>query len=267
MPQARLGQHFLKNPAVVKKIITAIDPAAGETIIEIGPGHGELTVPLFEVCRERGARLVAIERDGKIIAELENRLQSLTTTHDTIEIVSGNALDVLKNKPATKLVGNIPYYITGHLFRVIGELETKPVRCVFMIQKEVAERICAVPPKMNRLAASVQFWAVPKIIASVSKENFSPSPKVDSSVITLETREGQLENAKKAVRGVDADQYYAIVRKLFAQPRKTILNNLKTKGESSEGVAKALAGLGITSELRPQDLTIERIRLIAEKLG
>src|SRR5581483_3775448 len=109
-------------------------------------------------------------------------------------------------------------------------------------------------------AASVQFWATPKITAHVPKDNFSPPPEVDSAVIALEMKSDKGNS-------LTADRYYATVRKLFAQPRKTILNNLRGKGEGAEGVAKALAGLGITSELRPHDLTIEQICLIAEELG
>ena len=89
---------------------------------------------------------------------------------------------------ATKIVGNIPYYITGKLLRIISELEHKPERTVLLIQKEVALRICATPPDMNRLAASVQFWADAEIIAHVPRNDFSPAPEVDSAVVVLNAK-------------------------------------------------------------------------------
>jgi 16S rRNA (adenine1518-N6/adenine1519-N6)-dimethyltransferase len=255
----KLGQHFLKNPAVIKKIIAGADIKKSETIIEIGPGHGELTIPLAEACAKIGANVVAIEKDGKLAEDLRFKIQDLRIK--TVEILDRDALSILKSKilnpKSFKLLGNIPYYITGHLLRTIGELETKPELCIFTIQKEVAERICAEPPKMNRLAASVQFWAEPKIIANVPRANFSPAPKVDSAIIKLEVRARRYE-----VR--DQEKYYATVRMLFAQPRKTILNNLAAdQGTDKENVAEKLAKLGIDPNLRPQNLTIEDICEIA----
>jgi 16S rRNA (adenine1518-N6/adenine1519-N6)-dimethyltransferase len=259
-----LGQHFLKNPAVVKKIIAAVEIEAGDTIVEIGPGRAALTRSLVEACAKVGARLVAIEKDEKLA-------ENLAAEFPGLKIVRGDALAILKSGELGfdtgvpfKIVGNIPYYITGHLFRVVSELATKPTRCIFMIQEEVAERIIAKPPKMNRLAASVQFWAEPKIIARVPKEDFSPVPKVDSAVIVLATKHPQ-PSAEQTER------YYAAVRSIFAQPRKTILNNLtdgKLAGsKTKEELTRELSGLGITSGLRPQNLTIENIGDIANACG
>lgn len=252
----RLGQHFLKNASAITKIIAAIDPQAGETIVEIGPGRGALTIPLAEACRRVGAKLIAIEKDPKLI----DGLRATTAEIKNLEIVGGDALDILKvglihggtlGQPF-KLVGNIPYYVTGHLLRTVSELQEKPERCVFMLQKEVAERATAQPPKMNRLAASVQFWAEPKIIARLGKDDFSPPPKVDSAVILLEAKRPQPKRP---------EQYYAAVRALFAQPRKTILNNLRSKSVEAADLAK----LGINSGLRAQNLTVEDIGVIAKK--
>lgn len=266
-----LGQHFLKNPSVVKKIIAAAEIEVGDTIVEIGPGRGALTRSLVEACAQVGAtakagvKLILIEKDEKLAEGLEKEFAG----RDEIKIVRDDALAILKSglfaaeisaaKTSFKIVGNIPYYITGHLFRVVGELAIKPARCVFMIQEEVAERIVSQPPKMNRLAASVQFWAKPKIIARVPKGDFSPVPKVDSAVILLETI-APMHSAE------ESERYYAVVRALFAQPRKTILNNLASGQLSKEEIADALAGLGITSGLRPQNLTVANINDIAAAL-
>jgi 16S rRNA (adenine1518-N6/adenine1519-N6)-dimethyltransferase len=186
-----------------------------------------------------------------------------------------------------KIVGNIPYYITGKLLRVISELDQKPVRAVLMVQKEVAERICAVSPEMNRLAASVQFWADARIIAIVPKKDFSPPPEVDSAVIVLETKKWALDGtpAHGSAAHIDPELYYRAVRGIFAQPRKTLLNNIMAidnalnekndkngpddKPKMSHGkevVAARLMECGIDPAARPQDLDIAQITLIANTL-
>jgi 16S rRNA (adenine1518-N6/adenine1519-N6)-dimethyltransferase len=264
-----LGQYFLKNPGVVKKIIAAVEIEAGDTIVEIGPGRGALTRSLAEACVRAGVKLILIEKDEKLAEGLEKEFVG----SDGVKLIRGDALailkkDEIKDAPGIKfaapfkIVGNIPYYITGHLFRVVSELAIKPVRCIFMIQEEVAERIVAQPPKMNRLAASVQFWADPKIIARVPKGDFSPVPKVDSAVIALATKHPQ-PSAQQA------EHYYIAVHALFAQPRKTILNNLAAAPAigvtDKDEITRRLSGLGITSGLRPQDLTIKNINdIVAE---
>lgn len=256
-----LGQHFLKNPGVAKKIIAGVDIQPGDTIVEVGPGRGALTMALAAVCARTGAALIAIEKDEKLAESLEAELATVGATIN-IKIIRGDALKILNGlevKSPFKIVGNIPYYITGHLFRIVGELAIQPARCVFMVQEEVAERIIAKPPKMNRLAASVQFWTVPKIIVRAPKEDFSPPPKVDSAVLLLETQAEQHTAAQ-------TEQYYAMVRMLFAQPRKTILNNLSMHTTNKAEIDRALQGVGITSGLRPQNLTIENIRDIAAAL-
>lgn len=244
-----LGQHFLKNPAAAKKIIAALGLKKNDVVVEIGPGHGELTVPLAKACEEAGARIVAIEKDKPLTEGLRGKNMK------NVEVVQGDALELLPTVATThyKLAGNIPYYITGHLLRLVGELEKKPERAIFMVQKEVAERISAAPPKMNRLAASVQFWADAKILFHILRSDFSPPPEVDSAVILLQTKHPGPKSP---------EAYYAAVRAAFAQPRKTILNNLA----AAHGKEKALASLaaaGVDPKSRPQNLTIAQIEEIS----
>lgn len=265
-----LGQHFLKNPSVTQKIIASLDIKAGDEIIEVGPGEGALTLPLASACKKIGASLIAIEKDKRLVKELGRQING-SENETAGRIIPGDILEFLKDFPAStssaphlyKLVGNIPYYLTGHLLRIISELNNKPTSSVFMVQKEVAQRICDTPPKMNRLAASVQFWAEPKIITSVSRNDFVPVPNVDSAVIELVTKESQPH---------DADIYYSGVRAIFAQPRKTILNNLMdAKGISLDAENKKddlknlLLSLKITPNDRPQNLNIEQIASIAKR--
>lgn len=257
----RLGQHFLKNRAAIEKIVAALDIKDGDTVVEIGPGHGELTEVIEHEARnmKHKIKIIAIERDGGLAEDLRKKFAG----NKNIEVVEGDALRVLPglcsalHDPCFKICGNIPYYITGHLLRIVGELEKKPSLCVFTIQKEVAERIAAAPPRMNRLAASVQFWAEPKIVCGISKKDFQPEPEVESSVIKL---------ASPVARKLEARTYFETVRTLFAQPRKTILGNLASKnrsvGAEKERVAARLRDIGIMPEARPQDLGIEDIEKI-----
>jgi 16S rRNA (adenine1518-N6/adenine1519-N6)-dimethyltransferase len=258
----KLGQHFLKNTAVLQVIVDTLEVQKGEAIIEIGPGHGELTMPLIQVVKKFGGTIISIEKDRTLIPALvalsEREKASLFT------IVEGDVLKQLPDITGTlhryKVIGNIPYYITGKLLRVISEIQNKPERTVLLMQKEVAVRICAAPPDMNRLAASVQFWADPVIVASVPKADFSPPPDVESAVIVLQR--------KKSADGqsIAPEHYYRAVRAIFAQPRKTLLNNLSQeigKSVKKAQLEKDLEGMGIDPASRPQDLTVERIIAIA----
>lgn len=292
----RLGQHFLINKDKLKRAADALAIRKGDVVIEIGPGHGELTQYLLEA----GAQVIALERDKALVDPLKKKFASYgIPTKDGIQsaitVVEGNALETLpiivnalsersfcldgvqgadeacdRNGesllrgrkrggnaadrqtvvPIFKIAGNIPYYITGYLLRVMEKLDHKPTVVVLTIQKEVAERMCADAPQMNLLAASVRFWADPVIVDIVPKEDFDPPPKVDSATVRLDVR--------PAVR-VNGDAYYPLIKKLFAQPRKTIANNLAGKGGDKDAVADMLKRAGIDAQKRPQDLSMEDI--------
>lgn len=246
-----LGQHFLKNRAVVKKIIDALNLKSGDHVIEIGPGRGALTFPLLAACAEKKCEFSAIERDRRLAAVLYKE-------RPEIEILEGDALEILpgllKETEDVKIAGNIPYYITGKLLRVLSEAPREPEVAVLMLQREVAERIAAAPPHMNRLAAITQFWADPKMIAAVPKSDFSPPPQVDSAVIALRRRND---------RNISKETYFDVAHHIFQQPRKTLLNNLSGFG-SREEIANKLTSIHIDPSLRGQDLSPESIGAIAE---
>jgi 16S rRNA (adenine1518-N6/adenine1519-N6)-dimethyltransferase len=258
----RLGQHFLKNKSKIKKIIEVLAPKENETIIEIGAGHGELTDKL--VIKNPKLKIIAIEKDIK----LSEKLQKKFKTHQNIEIINDDVLKILpnliKNKNPKnssqiqiknyKILGNIPYYLTGRLLKIISELELKPKLIVLTVQKEVAERICAKPPKMNLLAAAVQFWAKPEIVEYISKKDFQPMPKVNSAII-------RLKPLKTSLPQIFKEKYYQLIKIVFKQPRKTILNNLKNglKLEKTEIIRK-LSLIKVKPEKRPQDLAIKQLK-------
>ncbi len=275
----RLGQHFLEDKSVLKKIAGLLEINSSDVIVEVGPGHGELTLEIKNqishahrqaghAYRQAGkiknnsVKIITIEKDKELAKDLKFRIQDSGLKN--IKIVEGDALKIiptLSNKLKTinyKLVGNIPYYITGYLLRILGELGNKPSLIVLTVQKEVAERICAKPPKMNLLAASVQFWAKPEIVGFISRKSFSPPPEVDSAIIKL--------IPKFNIPSADwrTKFYYQFIRILFKQPRKTILNNLSDGMKiSKEEVRKKLVAQGIEPGARPQNLAIDKIIILS----
>ncbi|MDO8430021.1 MAG: rRNA adenine dimethyltransferase family protein [bacterium] len=273
----QLGQHFLTNKSAIKKIIADLDLKSGETIIEIGPGDGALTFPLLEECKKVGCKLIAIEKDRDLAVKLIKH-------EEKIEVIHGDALKELSkicfklDSSSFKLVGNIPYYITGKLLRVLSELNNKPNISVLMIQKEVAERIVSQPRRMNPvrgregpqrasasngmnlLAAAVQFWAEPKILFSLKPADFNPPPEVDSAVIKLTTKPQTTTNNHRQLQ----QNYYKLIHILFKQPRKTIFNNLRTGLKTKEeDIKKSLQFLNINPLDRPQNLSLEQIKSLA----
>ena len=264
----KLGQHFLKNTAALEAIAEALEIKSGEVIIEIGPGHGELTVFLARAAERSGGKVVCIEKDHSLIAPLtalaeKEKLGLVTIIEgDVLKLLPDVVTAQLGRHSQYKIVGNIPYYITGKLLRVISDLESKPEQTVLLVQKEVAERICAAPPHMNRLAASVQFWAEPTIHAFVPRKDFSPPPAVDSAVIILAGKENFLKNVPPVLPA----HYYRAVRTIFAQPRKKLLNNLMEStadGVKKEDVIVHLQKIGVDPGARPQNLGIDQIVAIA----
>lgn len=253
-----LGQNFLINKSKLRKITDVLELKKDDTIIEIGPGHGELTMEIigeFDNLGIRNFRIICIEKDN----ELAEALKEKFSKDKNIEVIEGDALKVLPTlNTKYKLVGNIPYYITGYLLRIISELEKKPEITVLTIQKEVAQRICVLrqaqgKPKMNLLAASVQFWAEPKIIGYIPKKDFRPMPKVDSAIIRLKAT-----NNKQQIK---SENYYKLVKILFKQPRKTILNNFcDAKKADFDKCRKNLLKVGINPLDRPQNLAIKQLK-------
>lgn len=248
----------MKDKSALEEIVSLAGAGKNDFIIEIGPGHGELTEKIRNENSE--TRIIAIERDR----ELAGKLREKFSGDENFEIAEGDALkllpEIISQLPDSKIenykiIGNIPYYITGKLLRTIGELDKKPAITVLTIQKEVAERLAAEPPRMNRLAASVQFWAEPEIAMVLPKNLFSPPPEVDSATIVLKTL---------PERKIKSEKYYGMVRALFSQPRKTILNNIADGlGIVKKDTEVKLKAAGIEPELRPQNISLENIIKLA----
>jgi len=247
-PLKRLGQSFLIDKKVLKKIIEGAELSKNDTVLEVGPGIGNLTIELAK----RAKKVIAIEKDKRMVEILKENLKDFRN----VEIVEGDIREMIfaivkKMTKDYKVVANIPYYLTSHLIRKFLELERKPKLIVLMVQKEVAQRICAKPPKMNLLAVSVQFYAKPEIISFVSKNCFWPRPKVDSAII-------KISNIKKQKATNNEKLFFEIVRAGFSHPRKQLINNLSKKlGRKKEEIKKLLSQLGISPKKRAEELSIE----------
>ncbi|MDO8495548.1 MAG: 16S rRNA (adenine(1518)-N(6)/adenine(1519)-N(6))-dimethyltransferase RsmA [bacterium] len=248
-PNKLLGQNFLVNPHIQEEIVAAGEIGPEDIVIEVGPGTGLLTKPLLST----GAKILAVEKDRQL-AEL---LGESLIDSPNLEIIPE---DILQFKPQNykleegqyKVLGNIPYYLTSHLIRTILEEWPRPAAIVLMIQKEVAQRIVALPPKLNLLALSIQFYGQAKIIRHVAKGNFRPAPKVDSSIIKIIPEELSAERSRLVT------PFFRIIKAAFSGKRKQLINSLSS-GLSipKTELEAAFQKVNIDSKRRPESLNIQ----------
>ena len=249
-----LGQHFLKTAAPAKSLVRSLQLTSSDPVIEIGPGHGELTRFLLEAPHER---LIAIERDIMLAAGVVRRFAD----DPSLQVVHADIREALASESrglaaSWKLAGNIPYYLTSHLIRQVGALPVPPERAALLMQKEVAERIVAGQGSLTKLGAFTGAWATGEIVTHVARTAFSPPPRVDSAVLLL---------IRKASPVPDRASYDAFVRLAFAQPRKMLLNNLAA-GMSKEIAAHLITEAGLDHRARPHDLSPDLIERLAAHL-
>ena len=250
VPSKRFGQNFLIDKNIIKKILNQAELSPKDVVLEIGPGIGTMTIELAR----KAKKIIAVEKDPKMVEILKETTQDF----QNIEIINKDIMkyEVPKIKYRDyKVVANLPYYITSPVIRKLLETENKPKEIILMVQKEVAQRICVLPPKTNLLAISVQFYAKPKIISYVSKKAFFPKPKVDSAIIQLKIS-GQ--NSK-----IDREKFFKIVKAGFSHPRKQLANNLLKeldflgKEINKEKIISLLAKKGILATQRPETLLLK----------
>lgn len=240
----RLGQHFLTDRRALARIAETLQLTGTETVVEIGPGRGALT----ELLLARAARVVAIELDEALVAHLHSRFPDL-------EIVHADVLDVSLASVASDneyvLAGNIPYYITTPI--LFHALEPPmPKRSVFLVQKEVADRVVAEPGSKiyGALSVNVQAVANPSLVARVPPGAFSPPPKVDSAILLMEPREVPL------ITPAEQGGFSEMVIAAFGLRRKQMRRVIRTLAELSPDAAdEILEKAGIDAESRPENLT------------
>lgn len=283
-----LGQHWLSDEAVLNGIADFAGVKAGETVLEIGPGPGDLTQVLINA----GVKVVAVEFDSALAEALPQRVKSphLTVFHEDIlrfdlsQVTSSVAArasqsDAVRTKSdhqsagvnkdtsssgdaalrsemdaprsSYKVVANVPYYITSKIVRLLLESPTPPQSATLLVQKEVAERIAAAPGEMSLMSVAAQFYARVTLGAVVPAALFSPPPKVDSQLVRLDctgARFGDIEPKK----------FFQIVRAGFGERRKKLRSSLSGGLHMSKpDIDNALRSTGIDADARAQELTLD----------
>ncbi len=251
-PRKRFGQHFLTQPSIARRIVDLATLRGGETVLEIGPGRGALT----HLLAERAARLVLSEIDRDLCQEL--REQFAGQSHVTI--VEGDVLDLdlaaLLGPGPSVAVANLPYNITTPVLIKLLDTPASFSRLVLMLQREVADRICAEPgtKQYGALTVMVQLVATARVAFTVPPTAFAPRPKVDSAVVVIEPQQPPPLSAaaRRSVRRV--------VRAAFSQRRKQLGNALASLGTDPHAL---LDRLGIDPRRRPETLSVEEFARIA----
>ncbi len=249
MPRAKksLGQNFLVDPNIQRKIVDAIDPHAGDTIVEIGPGTGALTRSIAA----SGARLFAIEKDDALADALRHELDHVPS----VTIVHGDALRIdlhsIEPQQPVKVVGNIPYNITTPLIFHLLEPGRRPIDIVLMVQREVADRIIAPAgaKTYGALSVGVRSIAAVERLFHVGRNAFRPVPAVDSTVIRITP--GQ----PPPLAPDEERDLRALTRITFSRRRKQMQTILRTAPEyalASDDVAAVLHEVGVPADARPE---------------
>lgn len=250
-PRKSLGQHFLTDERILRRIAEAAELTRADTVIEIGAGPGGLTAELAA----RARHVVAVELDERLCAHLEDRFHGTNVT-----VVQGNALDLDpaellppdRDDDAYTLAGNLPYYITQPLIRHYLEAVPAPRRMTLMMQREVARSIAAQPGEMSLLSVSVQLYGEPAILFDVPARAFSPPPNVESSVVRIDVPGG----LRAPVTNREA--FFRVARAGFSSRRKQLRNALANGLQIDPAAAgDLLAAAGIDATLRPQALPLE----------
>lgn len=266
-PRKELGQHFLTDPNLLRKIVEAAELAPGAVVLEIGPGLGTLTRRLAQVA----GRVIAVELDEAMLAVLRVEMAGLSN----LELVHGDILDLdpvalVRGPRATPespspdyiVVANLPYYITSSAIRHLLEAYPPPRRLVLTVQQEVARRIVAGPGQMSLLAVGVQFYGRPRVVAKIPAGAFVPPPKVDSAVVRVDTF------ASSPVEVPDAQAFFRVVRAGFGQKRKQLRNSLAAGlNLPAPDVAAALARAGIDPRRRAETLSLAEWASLAGEIG
>ncbi|KND47997.1 MAG: 16S rRNA (adenine1518-N6/adenine1519-N6)-dimethyltransferase [Parcubacteria bacterium C7867-006] len=243
-----LGQHFLNSPQIVKDIVSAGNVNKDNVVLEIGPGEGVLTEKLLET----GAHIISIEKDDRLIPELQKRF-SKEISLKQLELIHADVLDVgitHITKDKYKLVANIPYYITGQIMRMFLESDAQPTSMTLLIQKEVADRIVARDGKESLLSLSIKIFGEPKIIRTVGRGAFTPQPNVDSAVINIENIN------KNRLGGVKEELFFKVIHSGFAHKRKQLLPNLSSIYKRGD-LADVFKKCEINEKARAEDLGLE----------
>jgi 16S rRNA (adenine1518-N6/adenine1519-N6)-dimethyltransferase len=253
-----LGQNFLKSPKIIGDMVSSAKIKEGDFVLEIGPGEGALTEALLSA----KTKVTAIEKDRRLISVLSEKFSSQISTKQ-LTLIYGDVLDINIDKFAKgdyKVAANIPYYITGQIFRKFLETEKRPVSVTVLIQKEVAERIVAKDGKESILSISIKIYGNPKYVKTVGRGNFRPAPNVDSAILNIENISGKNFPDRNFEK-----KFFEILRAGFAHKRKLLSANLSPMFAKSQ-ITEALAFCDISPKARAENLSASDWLKLAEKL-
>lgn len=257
-----LGQNFLIDGNIVRKIVEESNITKEDNVLEIGPGMGTLT----EELALKAKKVVAIEIDKTLLPVLDYTLKN----YDNVSVVHGDVLELnleelLRSnfgEEPVKVVANLPYYVTTPIIAKLIEDELNLASITVMVQKEVAERMASTEggKDYGSLSVFVNFYTEPEIVVRAPKTVFMPAPKIDSAVIRLKI--------KKDIPEIDKDKFFTIVKASFSKRRKTLLNCLSSFGLPMEKdyIRQTLESIGIDPGIRGEELSIEEFMKISEAL-
>lgn len=250
-----LGQNFLKAKWAIDKAVEAGKVTKEDIVLEIGPGEGALTESLLE----KAGKVIVLEKDDRLIPILNTKFAK-EIAEKRLEIFHEDAVtfspEKIGLKPAAyKLIANIPYYITGLLLQKFTSDKVYPNTIVFMVQKEVAERIVSRDEKESILSISVKVYGKPKYIATVGAGCFSPQPSIDSALIAIENI------SKEFFDSISEEIFFKLLKKGFAHKRKKLTQNLEIPKEK---LADFLQETSLDENIRPERVPPETWKKIAQ---
>lgn len=253
VPKKFFSQNFLQDKNIARKIVEAAEVKANDLVLEIGSGQGILTMALLEA----GARVIAVEADNDLIAPLLRNLPLLRKEGGRLihgDILSNAVWQKIRRivgRQRYSVVANIPYNITSPILETLFRANPRPKRLTLMVQREVADRLLAKPPKTSVLSIVCQLYAEGRKVMSVSRGAFRPAPKVDSAVVRLDLR-------TEPLGGIDPERVLKIVKVGFSSRRKQLHGNLAKAGIcSSEKVRTILKRIGLGEKSRAENLAPE----------
>jgi len=250
-----LGQHWLYDAASLQAMCDAAGVGVEDTVLEIGPGLGTLT----QLLTSRAAQVVAVEFDAALAHDLPSRVHA-----DNLMVVQSDILrfDLTTLPAGYKVAANIPYYLTSNLIRILSESANPPSAVALLVQKEVAERVTAVPGNMSILSVTAQFYWEVSLGRAVPAHLFTPPPKVDSQILILHRRPQPL------FPDVDPKAFFRLVKAGFSQRRKTLLNSLSAGLQLDKlTIAQLLTTVGVESTTRAQALSLNDWDRLAENIA
>lgn len=254
-----LGQNFLKSKRALSAMVEAGKITSKDIVLEIGPGQGVLTEKLLET----RAKVFAVEKDDRLIKYLNEKFAK-QIENEQFNLIHGDVLDLdlawtgLKTGNY-KLIANIPYYITGLIFRKFLSGHIQPSKLVIMVQKEIADRIIARDGKESLLSLSVKAYGTVKKIMKVEKENFSPKPKVDSAILLVDNI------SKNFFQEISEEKFFEVIKTGFAHKRKMLIANLKEKFGRND-LQKIFQDTKISEKIRSEDLKLEDWKNLIKRL-